>query len=208
MRPSRPVAAGLLIDMDGVLRRWDPRVPVSVEERYGLPVGTLRRTAFAPSRVTPAVTGQISHADWMNGVAEAIGEPAAVTEWETYRGEADPEVLEFVREVRAAGIRVGLATNATDRLDADLALLGLVGELDEVINSSIVGFAKPAASYFAAACARLGVPPRECLFVDDSERFVNGARAAGLSAFRWTGPSDLPYLRAALGLTTVSPPPK
>jgi putative hydrolase of the HAD superfamily len=208
MSSSRPFAAGLLIDMDGVLRRWDPRVTASVEERYGLPAGTLRRTAFAPSRLVPAVTGKLRHADWMNGVAEAIGEPAAVAEWEEYRGEVEPEVLDFVREVRAAGIRVGLATNATDRLDADLALLGLTEELDEVVNSSIVGFAKPAASYFAAACAQLGVPPRECLFVDDSERFVNGARAAGLSAFRWTGTADLPYLRAALGLTTVSPPPK
>ena len=43
-------------------------------------------------------------------------------------------------------------------------------------------------------------PPERCLFVDDQERNVRGARAAGLSAYRWNGPADLPYLRAALGL--------
>ncbi|HEY2670953.1 MAG TPA: HAD-IA family hydrolase [Rugosimonospora sp.] len=208
MTATRPVATGLLVDMDGVLRRWDPQVLLSVEERHGLPAGTLWRTAFAPSRLVPAISGRASHADWMDGVAEAIGEPAAVAEWEGYRGEVDPDVLGFVREVRAAGIRVGLATNATDRLDADLVALGLTDELDVVVNSSVVGFTKPAASYFAAACAQLGVPPRQCLFVDDSERYILGARAAGLSAYRWTGPDDLPYLRAALGLTTASPPPR
>jgi putative hydrolase of the HAD superfamily len=192
--------------MDGVLRRWDPEVPASVEARHGLAAGTLWRTASAPSRAVPAITGQVSHADWMGGVAEALGEPDAVAEWELYRGEADPDVLAFVREVRAAGLRVGLATNATDRLNADLALLGLVDELDVVVNSSEVGFAKPAASYYAAACAALGVPARQCLFVDDSERYVNGARAAGLPAYRWTGPADLPYLRAALGLAKLATP--
>jgi putative hydrolase of the HAD superfamily len=194
--------------MDGVLRHWDPAVPASIEERYGLPAGTLWRTAFAASRVVPAITGQISHTDWMGGVAEALGEPDAVAEWELYRGEPDPDVLAFVREARAGGIRVGLATNATDRLGADLALLGLTDELDVVVNSSEIGFAKPAASYYAAACARLGVPPRQCLFVDDSDRYVNGARTAGLSAYRWTGPADLPYLRAVLGLTGIAPPPR
>jgi putative hydrolase of the HAD superfamily len=38
------------------------------------------------------------------------------------------------------------------------------------------------------------------LFVDDSDRCVRGARVAGLSAYRWNGPDDLPYLRSALGL--------
>jgi putative hydrolase of the HAD superfamily len=75
-----------------------------------------------------------------------------------------------------------------------------------VVNSSVIGFAKPTPSYFAAACAALDVPPRLCLFVDDSDRFVRGARAAGLSAHRWTGPADLPYLRAALGLIAAPPP--
>ena len=57
-------------------------------------------------------------------------------------------MLTFVREVRAAGLPVGLATNATDRLDADLARLGLVGEVDVVVNSSAIGVHKPAPEFF------------------------------------------------------------
>jgi putative hydrolase of the HAD superfamily len=200
------MAAGLLVDLDGVLRRWDPAIPLAIEERYGLPPGTLRRTAFAPSRLVPALTGQASRAEWMAGVAEALGEPQAVAEWESYRGEVDADVLGFVREVRAAGIPAGLATNATDQLDADLEHLGLTGEFDVVVNSWTIGFTKPAASYFVAACTSLRVPSPRCLLVDDSERYVRGARAAGLSAYRWTGPADLPYLRAVLGIGAAPPP--
>lgn len=206
MRRARPRA--LLIDLDGVLRRWDPAVAAAVEQKYGLKPGVLAGTAMQDARLRPAITGRISHADWMAGVAEVlaeqVGDPqaarAAVDEWQSYRGEVAEEVLAFVGEVRAAGVRVGLATNATDRLDADLAALGLVGEVDLVVNSSVVGVHKPTREYFHTACLALGAPAEQVLFVDDDDRVVRGARVAGLSAYRWNGPADLPYLRAALDL--------
>lgn len=201
---SRVPARALLVDLDGVLRRWDRAHEAAIERRYGLDAGALLATAMEPDRVRPVLLGEVAHADWMAGVGKALGAPEAVTEWEAYRGEVDPDVLGLVREVRAAGLPVALVTNATDRLDADLATLGLVGELDAVVNSSVLGTAKPAPEYFTRACELVRVPPRDCLVVDDSERVVRGARAAGLLAHRWSGPADLPYLRAALGLPAVS----
>ncbi|MET0423747.1 MAG: HAD-IA family hydrolase, partial [Actinoplanes sp.] len=59
---------------------------------------------------------------------------------------------------------------------------------------------KPAPEFFAKACELIGVLPKHVLFVDDDDRVVRGARAAGLSAYRWTGPQHLTYLRKALDL--------
>lgn len=206
MARERPTA--LLVGLDGVLRRWDPEVTAGVEGRYGLPSGALSDTAMRWSRWQPAVTGQLSHADWLLGVVDALAGPAggreraqaAVDEWQTDRGAVDLDVLAFVRAVRAAGVRVGLATNATDVLDADLALLGLTDEVDVVVNSSKLGVPKPAKEYFQQACRAVGTPPARVLFVDGSDRSIRGARVAGLSAYRWNGPADLPYLRTALAV--------
>ncbi|MFF5052386.1 HAD family hydrolase [Micromonospora sp. NPDC000663] len=203
---ARERATALLLDLDGVLRRFDPAVAAGVEREYGLADGVLTEIAMQWGRLQPVLTGQVTHADWVTSVADALAEPAggadraraAVEQWQRYRGEVDTEVLDFVREVRAAGIRVGLATNATDLLDADLAALGLVGELDVVVNSSTLGVHKPAPEYFQAACQALATPPARVLFVDDEDWAVRGARAAGLSAHRWGGHADLRYLRAAL----------
>ncbi|MCZ7425231.1 HAD-IA family hydrolase [Micromonospora sp. WMMA1949] len=202
---SRERATALLVDFDGVLRRWDPAVAAGVEREYGLTEGVLGEIAMSWGLLQPVLTGQVSHAQWMMSVADALTPVvgvdrarAAVQEWQSYRGEVDPEVLAFVREVRAAGIRVGLGTNATDLLDADLAALDLTGELDVIVNSSVVGVHKPAKEYFQAACEALETPPGRVLFVDDEDRAVAGARVAGLSAHRWSGPADLRYLRAAL----------
>jgi putative hydrolase of the HAD superfamily len=209
---TRQRPAALLLDFDGVLRVWDAARPAAVEEKHGLPPGALMATAFAWPRLKAALAGEVTDAEWMSGVAHALagtvgGDAAAqaVAEWQSYRGAVDPDVLRLVREVRAGGRPVALATNATDRLPGDLAALGLAGEFDAVVNSSEVGSPKPAREFFAAACAAVNQPPGRCLLVDDDDRQVRGARFAGLSAYRWTGPDHLGYLRAAFGLPKTAP---
>jgi len=202
----RQPAQALLIDLDGVLREWDPAVGAAVEESYDLPPGSLLQTAMTWDLLRPAVAGELTHAQWMAAVADRLPLPAsaaaaeAVAKWQEHRGHVDPEVLAFVREVRAAGRPVGLGTNATDLLRGDLAGLGLADEFDAVISSWELKIHKPAPEFFAAACAELGVEPPWVLFVDDDDRAVRGARAAKLPAYRWTGPEGLPYLRRALNL--------
>jgi putative hydrolase of the HAD superfamily len=203
---TRATPEALLLDLDGVLRVFGGGVAKSVEREFGLPAGALSRSALSWARLRPVILGDETHEAWLDSIvldlADAAGgverARAAVRRWHDYRGDVMPEVLEFVRQLRADGVPVGLATNATSRLDADLTKLGLAGEFDAVINSSVIRAHKPTGEFFTAACAAVGKAPSRCLFVDDEDRNVRGARAAGLSAYRWTGPADLPYLRAAL----------
>lgn len=202
---SRERAQALLIDLDGVLRRWDPAPMIAVEVENGLKPAALLETAMSWDIYRPAMAGEITDAEWMELVAsrlplESEAARAAVAQWQSYRGEPDPDALAFVREVRAAGRKVGLATNATDRLRGDLDALGLAGEVDEVISSWEIKTHKPAREFFTKACQTIGVLPKFVLFIDDDDRAVRGARAAGLSAYRWSGPEHLDYLRKALDI--------
>ncbi|MDI6097661.1 HAD-IA family hydrolase [Actinoplanes sp. NEAU-A12] len=201
----RDRAQALLIDLDGVLRRWDPAPMIAVEVQYGLKPASLLETAMSWDIYRPAMAGEITHAEWMKLVADRLpldGEEAtaAVAEWQAYRGEVDPDALAFVREVRAAGRKVGLATNATDLLRGDLDLLGLTGEVDLILNSWELKVHKPAPEYFQQACVAIETVPKRVLFVDDDDRVIRGARVAGLSGYRWAGPEHVPYLRKVLDL--------
>jgi putative hydrolase of the HAD superfamily len=196
------------VDFDGVLRRYDPAVSAAAERRYGLAPGAVLAAALEWERLLPAITGKITRAEWLTRVAEAlsdrVGGPAAaralMVEWDAYRGAVVPEVLAFVRAARRGGVRVALATNATDDLDLDLAAFGVAGDFDAVANSAVLGVHKPTREYFEAACALVDTPPAQCLLLDDDDRNVRGARAAGLSALRLRGVADLRYARAALEL--------
>jgi putative hydrolase of the HAD superfamily len=128
---------------------------------------------------------------------------AAVADWQSDLGEVDEEMLGFVREVRAAGLPVALCVNGTNRLTSDLEELELIEEFDVVVNSWDLKLRKPDKAYFIEASAMVGVPPKRCLFLDDTDRIINGARAAGMAAYRFTGHEDLDYLRKALGLTSA-----
>jgi putative hydrolase of the HAD superfamily len=203
--PQRHPPRALLVDLDGVLRRWDPAPMISVELAYGLPPAALLETSMSWDIYRPAMAGELSDAEWMRLVAERLPIPAgpaaaAVAQWQSYRGEVDPEALALVREIRAAGRTVGLATNATDRLRDDLAALGLTDEFDVVASSWELKVHKPAPEFFERACELVDEQPQHVFFVDDDDRVVRGARAAGLSAYRWSGPQHLPYLRRVFDL--------
>jgi putative hydrolase of the HAD superfamily len=204
---ARPSA--LLIDFDGVLRRFDPAVTAVAETRYGLSPGDVLSVALEWPRVEPVITGRVSHADWLLSIAEALADRVGgpdqarnlMVEYDAYHGGIVPEVLAFVRSVRQAGVRVVLATNATDALDLDLDAFGVTGDFDAVANSSVIGSYKPQKEFFLAACSMVDASPSQCLLIDDTDRNVRGARAAGLSALRFSGPEDLSYARAALSLS-------
>jgi putative hydrolase of the HAD superfamily len=203
---QRQPPRALLIDLDGVVRLWDPAPAVAVEAKYALEPGVLLRTAMTWDIYRPAVAGEITDAEWMRLVAMRLPLPAddaaaAVAEWQTHRGYVDDEVLAFVRDVRAAGLPVALATNATDRLRDDLDMLGLTGEFDTIVSSWELKIHKPAPEFFERACAALDLEPHWVLFVDDDDRAIRGARASGLPAFRWSERRQFHYLRAALGVS-------
>ena len=196
VRPS-----ALLIDFDGVLRHHDVAVAAAIETRHGLEPGEILAAGLEWDRQLPAITGQIRREEWLETIAEALSvEPAVIREWDEYKGEIVPEVLRFVKDVRAAGMKVCLATNAMDDLGEVLDRHGITRQFDAVANSSEIGVHKPAPGYFRAACALVGAHPKQCLFIDDADRNIRAARAAGLSAYRYTPGDDLTYARKALGL--------
>jgi putative hydrolase of the HAD superfamily len=55
-------------------------------------------------------------------------------------------------------------------------------QLGPLLDAASLGFRKPDPAAYAAATARLGVPPAAVVFADDLEENVRGAEAAGLSA--------------------------
>src|SRR3954447_12467102 len=101
------VAAPLIIDLDGVLRRWRSVGPI--EARHGLPDGALFAIAFSPALLTPVITGAVDDERWRADVAAALvaahgpAAAGAVTQWSESTGEVDQDVLDLVRRYRRGG---------------------------------------------------------------------------------------------------------
>ena len=188
----------VLCDLDGVIRFYDHTGVHALERAAGLAEGSTAAVAFAPENDQPLLLGRITREQWVDSIALGLagqGVPAErARELGTAFGyapsSADAEVVALLRAVRKH-VPLVLVTNATVWLDGDLALLGLADLADAVVNSSLVGVAKPDPEIYRIAADRAGVPAGCCLFVDDNEANVEAARAAGMTGVLHRGPADL-----------------
>lgn len=202
----------LMIDLDGVIRRWDGQ-DGRIEPTYGLPKGAIRQIAFAPDLLSLAVTGQITDEEWRERIAEQLQQKfssaraaEAVTEWSRPAGNVDWETISILR-LCAPSVRRVLITNATTRLDHDLAELGILNEFASVINSSAVGSAKPSRKIYEIALQQADAKPSEALFVDDTEKHVVAAEELGITSHVFSTHDGLKDFLRQMGVLPVSSPP-
>jgi epoxide hydrolase-like predicted phosphatase len=112
----------------------------------------------------------------------------------------DERMLEAVRRAGAAGVRCGLISNSWGAgLDYDESLLDEL--FHGIVISGDVGMHKPDPEIFLLGAERIGVPPSECVFVDDLRENCAGAEDVGMTAVLHRGAdSTLPLLEDLLGL--------
>lgn len=101
--------------------------------------------------------------------------------------EHQPKMSALVRRARAHGIRTALLSNSwgnsypRDTWD---------GMFDDLVISGEVGLRKPEPEIYRLAAERLRLDPAECVFVDDLELNVDGARAVGMTAIHHVAYDD------------------
>jgi epoxide hydrolase-like predicted phosphatase len=183
-----------LVDFGGVLttNMWDGFDAFCRAE--GLAEGAVRRVfkeeegAVADLRLLE--TGRITDAEFARRLGARLG--IAETDGLIARMfaalEPEPRVLDAVLAARAAGVRTGLISNSWGTSIYDP---GLLDELfDATVISGEVGFHKPQPEIYLLAAKKLGVPPGDCVFVDDLRENVRGAEEAGMTAILHRDPEQ------------------
>jgi putative hydrolase of the HAD superfamily len=116
-----------------------------------------------------------------------------VASWTRYR----EAVWDIARAFRAAGGKTAILSNGIPEVMARVrATRPLEPVFDEVVISYEVGLAKPDRAIYELCLSRLGLLPRDALFVDDREENIAAAHAVGLLTLRFLGDESLPALRA------------
>jgi beta-phosphoglucomutase len=101
-----------------------------------------------------------------------------------------PGALDALASVRAAGLKIGLASvskNAFTVLDR----LGIRDRFDYVVDAARIANSKPHPEIFLNAAAALGVAPEDCLGVEDAVAGVASIKSAGMFALGVGSPAVL-----------------
>jgi putative hydrolase of the HAD superfamily len=108
----------------------------------------------------------------------------------------------LLQRLRERRLLTAVVSNFDARLPALLRALGLAQQLDTIVIPSQARAVKPDAAIFAYALDRLCVDGAEALFVgNDTERDIEGARAAGMRALDVSSLATLDALESRLDAT-------
>ncbi len=90
-------------------------------------------------------------------------------------------VVELLDYLDRHGIPRAIATSSSrSRTDHHLDLVGLTARFDHIVTRDDVSKGKPWPEPYLTAADKLGVPPAECLALEDSYNGVRAAHAAGI----------------------------
>lgn len=206
MKPARLPVTAVLLDVDdtlvdttaamigagavGMAAVWpeqDPHWYVGAAARFRSdPGGYFRRYVSGELEFETMRAQRLAEVGAANGLAvrpraleifEAAFRPAFVARQHRF-----DDVLPFLQECAAAGIAVGALTNSSwSATEPKLEVTDLAGRFGTVVTCDTLGFGKPDARVFHAACERLGSEPARTAYIGDEwEADVVGAKGAGL----------------------------
>lgn len=179
----------VILDWGGVLMRTEDGGPrLAWDARLGLAPGSVNRIVFESAAWQRALAGQMSEGALWADVGARLGlADGALAEFQRdfWAGDRlDGGLVTLVRGLRMR-YKTALLSNFTARLRDELAQHGLLDAFDAIVISGEVGIVKPDARIYRLVAGRLGAPPGECLFVDDYEENIVGARAVGMQTLHF-----------------------
>lgn len=123
-----------------------------------------------------------------------------------------PGVARLMQEARAAGLRIGIVTSASRATLKPLLRHSLGAELMKEIELFVCGedvqHKKPAPDLYLKALARLDLPARDCIAIEDSAMGLASATAAGIATVITTNDNTAheEFERALLVLDNLGEP--
>lgn len=185
----------ILFDFGGVFldlnRKETMNIPVALSMLLGIP--GQKAVELWRSEREAVIIGKETPKEFLNRCMKTVDstEPldALFSKWEemSSKGEEDIdwELLDYVRELKKK-VKVYVLSDTID-LAQDYPLSKQVyAEFDGCFLSYREGLVKPNKEAFQNVLDKIGFKPDECVFVDDTERHVEAAKALGINSILYS----------------------
>ncbi|MCK2156313.1 MULTISPECIES: beta-phosphoglucomutase [Exiguobacterium] len=92
-----------------------------------------------------------------------------------------PGIIAFLDEIRATGLKIGMASASKNALTV-VEALGVRHYFDDIVDAATVAQSKPHPEVFLRAAEALDVAPERCIGVEDAAAGITAIHAAGMYA--------------------------
>jgi 2-haloacid dehalogenase len=186
----------ILFDLGGVLIDWNPRY--------------LYRQHFVHDEAMEHFLTHVCPGEWNHEIdagkrfADAVAERQKLfpehaelialweSGWEHMLGEAIPESVAMLQQLKAKGMRLYALTNWSDEtFPVARRRFAFLDLFEDIVISGEVKLAKPDPRIFELARTRCRLVPRTTVYIDDAPRNVEAARTLGFEALHFQDPGAL-----------------
>lgn len=186
----------VIFDMDGVIIDSEPlhykvfmrytqeKLGVTISnEEYNTFIGTTNKSIFSMVQQKHGIRGDLDAI-----VAEY--EEQIFTHLMTNKSEKPIDGVDtLIRLLRQSNIKLALASSSPKKLiTIIIKMFKLEPFFAEAVSGQEVKRGKPAPDIFLRAAEMLGVPPEECLVIEDSRNGVMAAKQAGMKCIGFYNP--------------------
>jgi epoxide hydrolase-like predicted phosphatase len=202
----------LISDFGGVLMRTRSNSSRrALEERLGLPPGTIEARVFDSDLSHRAMCGEVGEDDLWRALERELDLPRFGMTWQAFQSEffaedyLDEELVALIRVARP-GLKTGLISNAWSGLREVLhTRVPIADAFDVLVISAEEKIMKPDPRIYHRALDRLGVRPHEAIFLDDFIENIHAANALGMIGVHFH--ASVQARHDILALLDGSPPP-
>ena len=204
VRTRKPAIKGVIFDFGGVIHAFDAEV-------FYRRLGT--RTEMTPEEIASLIagsglphryeSGEISSREFFRGMESLIGLRVSEDEFRSAFVAIFTPIEPTLRLIRGLSrtYRLGLLSNTNEwHFEHHIRTVDVFPLFDAVTLSYQVRTMKPAEGIYRDSLGKIGLPPEECVFVDDLEENVAGAKRMNIHAIRYTDHQRLVSSLAELGV--------
>lgn len=177
----------LILDFGGVLTTDLWASVAACSRSHGLPDDAIFDVLHHDPHVTPLFAslerGDVDQSEVEPALAQALGVPPAGL-LAAMCAELRPEtsMLAAAAELRAGGVRIGILSNSWGAgYFSPYEGYNLDDRADAVVISHLARLRKPEPEIFTLAASQLDIPADECVYVDDTARYLDPAQRLGMA---------------------------
>lgn len=124
--------------------------------------------------------GMLEYDDFIQGISNMSGLATAEVRERLGKSMPNKRLFEDIRDNLKPRFKIGLLSNAADDWLDELFEPWQRELFDDAVLSYSTGLVKPDPAIYNLAAERLGVDAKECVFIDDIERYCTAASDVGM----------------------------
>jgi putative hydrolase of the HAD superfamily len=200
----KPAIKGVIFDFGGVIHSFDFGMFFrSLAGRADRTFGEMSSLVAGSGLPRRYESGEISSREFFHEMGSLIGLRVSEEEFVSAFVAIFSPIEPTIRLIRglSQSYRLGLLSNTNEwHFEHHIRTVDVFPLFDAVTLSYQVRAMKPAEGIYRDSLRKIGLPPEECVFVDDLEENVAGARRMNMHAIHYTGHERLISSLTELGV--------